>query len=324
MKRILFLYILLLGYVSHAIAQDIIPKPKTKAERKAERKKMTLEERIEDVVPLDVNLPKANVNLPGDNKISSVEDAKKFLNETIPNLSSDVKAKSKKAKKALAKAKAEVFDGKSFEKIAIDKRVFKRGSGSRLVYQEFYVLKTYQKPSPYHRTLTWFDDKNKKFVEALTRDTKTNVLLHGPFKEYRGETLVREGFYYLGAKHGRWLEYDKDFNLLNKEYYDKGFYKESEITFYDADSIKIKEITPKIYGKITGAYWKFYEDGTTAEEGHFDEGKKVGRWVEFYPGGNRRKKVTQYPKDIFDNSEPFVMQEYSADGKLIYDSTAPK
>lgn len=285
---------------------------------------MTLEERIEDAVPLDVNLPKANVNLPGDNKISSVEDAKKFFNETIPNLSSDVKSKSRKAKKALAKAKAEVFDGKSFEKIAIDKRIFKKGSGSRLVYQEFYVLKNYQKPNPYHRTLTWFDEKNKKFVEALTRDTKTNVLLHGPYKEYRGETLVKEGFYYLGAKHGRWLEYDKDFNLVNKEYYDKGFYKESEITFYGSDSSKIKEITPKIYGKVTGDYWKFYEDGTTAEEGHYDEGKKVGRWVEFYPGGNRRKKVTQHPKDIYDSSEPFVMQEYSADGKLIYDHTAPK
>jgi antitoxin component YwqK of YwqJK toxin-antitoxin module len=324
MKRILLLYIFLLGFSSYVCAQDIIPKPKTKAERKAERKKMTLEERIEDVVPLDVNLPKANVNLPGDNKISSVEDAKKFLNETIPNLSGDVKAKSKKAKKALAKAKAEVFDGKSFEKIAIDKRVFKRGSGSRLIYQEFYVLKNFQKPSTYHRTVSWFDEKNKKFVEALTRDIKTNSLLHGPFKEYRGETLMREGYYYLGAKHGRWLEYDKDFNLLNKEYYNKGFYEESEISYYGTDSSKIKEILPKIYGKISGAYWKFYEDGTTAEEGHYDEGKKVGRWVEFYPGGNRRKKVTQYPKDIFDNSEPFVMQEYSADGKLIYDSTAPK
>jgi antitoxin component YwqK of YwqJK toxin-antitoxin module len=324
MKRILFLYIILFGCSDLVSAQDIIPKPKTKAERKAERKKMSLEERIEDVVPLDVSLPKANVNLPGDDKISSVEDAKKFFNETIPNLSSDVKTKSKKAKKAIAKAKAEVFDGRNYEKIAIDKRILKKGSGSRLVYQEFYVLKNYQKPSPYHRTLTWFDEKNKKCVEALTRDTKTNVLLHGPYKEYRGETLVKEGFYYLGVKHGRWLEYDKDFNLLDKEYYKKGFYEESEITYYNTDSTKIKEILPKIYGKTTGEYWRFYEDGTTAEEGHYDEGKKVGRWVEFYPGGNRRKKVTQHPRDIFDKAEPFVMQEYSADGKLIYDSTAPK
>ena len=313
-----------MAFFGNAFAQGIIPKPKTKAEQKAERKKMTLEQRIEDVVPLDVNLPKANVKLPGDHKISSVEDAKKFMNETIPSLSNDVKAKSKKTKKALAKAKAEIFDGKSYEKISIAKRIYKKGSGSRLVYQEFYVLKNYQKPNAYHRTLTWFDEKNKKFVDALTRDTKTNVLLHGPYKEYRGDNLVKEGFYYLGAKHGRWMEYDKDFILLNKEYYNKGFSSESEISYYGPDSTKIKEVLPKTYGKVTGAYWKFYEDGTTAEEGHYDDGKKVGRWVEFYSGGNRRKKVTQYPKDVFDNSEPFVMQEYSADGKLTYDSTAPK
>jgi antitoxin component YwqK of YwqJK toxin-antitoxin module len=326
MKRILFLNIILIGFSLNLVAQDIIPRAKTKSEKKAERKKMTLEERIEDTVPIDVNLPKpkASVTLPGDNKISSVEDAKKFLNETIPSLSDDVKAKSKKAKKAIAKAKAEVFDGRSFEKIAIDKRIQKKGSGTRLVYQEFYVLKNYQKPNAYNRTLTWFDEKNKKFVEALTRDTKTNVLLHGPFKEYRGESLMREGFYYLGAKHGRWMEYDKDFNLLNKEYYDKGFYKESEISYYGSDSTKIKEIVPKTYGKTTGAYWKFFEDGTLAEEGHYDEGVKVGRWIEYYPGGNRRKKVSQFPKDMFDTAASFVMQEYSADGKLIYDNTAPK
>ena len=326
MKRILFIYILLAGFSSFVAAQDIIPKPKTKEERKAERKKMTLEERIEDVVPLDVTLPKpkGSINLPGDNKINSVEDAKKFLNETMPSLSSDVKSKSKKAKKAIEKAKLEVFDGRNFEKIAIDKRVYKRGSGSRLLYQEFYVLKQYHKPNPYHRVLTWYDEKNKKIVEALSRDTNTNSLLHGPFKEYKGESLAREGFYYLGAKHGRWLEYDKDFNLITKEVYYKGFYQESEISYYNTDSTKIKEVLPKIYGKTTGAYWRFYEDGTTAEEGHYDEGMKVGRWVEFYPGGNRRKKVTQYPKDIFDKSVPFVMQEYSMDGKLIFDSTSQK
>lgn len=307
-------------------AQDVIPKAKTKEQRKADRKKMTLEERIEDTVPLDVTLPKpkASVNLPGDNKISSVEDAKKFMNETIPSLSSEVRSKSKKAKKAIEKAKAEVFDGRNFEKIAIEKRIFKRGSGSRLLYQEFYVLKQHQKPSPYNRMLTWYDEKNKKFVEAITRDTKTNSLLHGPFKEFKGDLLVKEGYYYLGAKHGRWIEYDKDFNLLDKENFKKGFYSESQISYYGTDSSKIKEIIPVIYGKTTGEYWRFYEDGTLAEEGHYDDGKKVGRWVEFYEGGNRRKKVMQYPKDLFDTSEPKLLQEYSPDGKMTFDSSAMK
>jgi antitoxin component YwqK of YwqJK toxin-antitoxin module len=305
-------------------AQDVIPKAKTKEQRKAERKEMTLEKKIEDILPIDINLPKASVNLPGENKISSVEDAKKFMNETMPNLSADLRSKTKKAKKAIEKAKEDVFDGRNYEKIAIEKRIYKRGSGSRLVYQEFYVLKQHQKPNPYNRLLTWYDEKSKKFVEAITRDSKTNSLLHGPFKEYKGEKLMKEGFYYLGAKNGRWMEFDQDFNLLEKEYYIKGFYSESQISYYGSDSTKIKEIIPIIYGKTTGEFWRFYEDGTLAEEGHYDDGKKVGRWVVFYEGGNRRKKVTQYPKDAFDTTEPKLLQEYRPDGKMIYDSSALK
>ena len=319
MKRILLINFFLLTFGLQA--QDVIPKAKTKEQRKAERKEMTLEKKIEDILPIDINLPKVSVNLPGDNKISSVEEAKKFMNETMPNLSAEVRSKTKKA---IEKAKAQMFDGRNYEKIAIEKRIYKRGSGSRLVYQEFYVLKQHQKPNPYNRLLTWYDEKSKKFVEAITRDTKTNRLLHGPYKEYKGEKLMREGYYYLGAKNGRWVEYDQDFNLLDKEYFIKGFYSESQISYYDSDSTKIKEIIPIIYGKTTGEFWRFYEDGTLAEEGHYDDGKKVGRWVVYYEGGNRRKKVIQYPKDAFDTTEPKLLQEYRPDGKMIYDSNAVK
>jgi hypothetical protein len=324
MKKNLIICYFLLGCALNLVGQDVIPKAKTKAQQKADRKKMTLEQKIENTLPIDVTLPKASVKLPGDNNISSVEDAKKFMNETLPSMGSDLKAKSKKAKKALEKAKLEVFDGKSYEKIAIEKRIYKRGSGSRLQFQEFYILKVHQKPNPYHRTLFWYDEKNKKIVEAVSRDLKTNRLMHGPFKEYRGETLVTEGFYYLGAKNGRWVEYDKDFNLINKEKYVKGFYEESEISYYDADSSKIKEVIPKLYGKVTGNYWSFFEDGTLEFEGKYDDGIKIGKWVEYYPGGNRRKKETQYQNNIFEGIEPYTLREYDAGGKLIFEHTAKK
>jgi antitoxin component YwqK of YwqJK toxin-antitoxin module len=324
MKRFLIIYsfLSLISLCLHA--QDVVPKAKTKAQQKADRKKMSLEERIEDTLPVDVNLPKASVNLPGDNQISSVEDAKKFLSETLPSLSDNVKAKSKKARKAIEKAKLEIFDGKNYEKIAVEKRIFKRGSGSKLQYQEFFVLKQYQKPNPYLRTLFWYDEKTKKVVEALTRDTKTNRLLHGPFKEYRGETLIHEGFYFLGAKHGRWLEFDKDFNLINKEYYHKGFYENSEISYHDKDSTKIKEVIPKLYGKTTGNYFLFHEDGSLAMEGKYDDGKKIGKWVEYYEGGNRRKRETQHAGSFFDPATSYILREYDEKGKLIAENSAPK
>ncbi len=301
-------------------AQGVVPVAKTKAERKAERKKMTLEQKIEDVLPIDVSLPKANVNLPGGNKISSIADAKKFMNETVPNTASSAKLKGKKLKKALKKAKEEVFDGKYYEKIAIQKKIYKRGSGSRLQYIEFYVLKNHQKTSPYHRLITWQDHKTGKLVEAITRDPKTNSVLHGPYKEYRGENLISEGFYFLGVKHGRWVSYDKDFILVEKETYNKGFYAESEITYYDTDSSKINEITPILYGKQSGNYWKFFVDGTVAVEGNYDSGIKIGKWIEYYEGGNRRKKVTQYPGSIFDESESYVVVEYDPTGKITYEN----
>jgi hypothetical protein len=54
--------------MSTITAQDIIPKPKTKAERKAERKKMTLEQRIEDVLEHFIGLPYDNGFDLGDRK----------------------------------------------------------------------------------------------------------------------------------------------------------------------------------------------------------------------------------------------------------------
>jgi antitoxin component YwqK of YwqJK toxin-antitoxin module len=323
MKRILKICILFAISFQTAWAQDVvpnvIPRPKTKAERKAENKKKTLEQRVEDVLPVDIGTPKPAINLPGNNKISSVEDAKKFMNETLPSMANSVKAKSKKARKAIEKAKLDVFDGRNYEKIAIQKKTYKKGSGPRMIYQEFYVLKANKKPSYYSRTLFWYDLKTKKVVEALVRDTQTNILMHGPFKEYRGEGLVKEGYYYLGTKHGLWVEYDKDFNLVDKEYYNKGFYQESIISYYGSDSVKIKEVLPKLYGKTTGNYLKYYEDGTLEEEGRYDDSKKIGKWVEYYNGGNRRKKETQHPGSFFDTAEPFVLREYDAAGKLTYE-----
>lgn len=315
------LYLLIMGlFVATNVlhAQDVVPTAKTKAERKAENKKKSLKQKIEDTLPVQVDLPKApSLDLPGDNKISNVDDAKKFLNETLPNISGEAK---KKAKKLKGKLKKDGFNGRNYEKIAVQKKIVKRGSGTRLVYQEFYILKDNKPASMYNRTLWWYDIKNRKIVEAITRDTRTNILLHGPFKEYRGENLMSEGYYYMGAKHGRWTDYDKDFNLVNKEYYVKGYFADSEIKYFGTDSSKIAEVTSKSYGKTTGQYYKFYDDGTIAEEGKYDNSKKVGKWIEYHKGGNRRKKETQYPNDYYDEKEPFVLREYDEKGKMIFEA----
>jgi hypothetical protein len=300
-------------------AQDIIPKAKTRAERKAENKKKTLKQKIEDTLPVSVDLPSApSINLPGDKEVSSMSDAKKLISETR----TEAKKKAKLLKSKLPKKKS--FDGKNYEGLAVKKKVLKRGSNSRFVYQEFYVLKEPVPTSQYHRSFTWLNLKNNKLVEALTRDTKTNLLLHGPYLEIHGINTWSEGSYYKGLKHGRWLYYDKDFNLLNKEYYNKGFLADSRISYYDADSLKVKEVVPIVFGDSTGSYLKFYEDGTLAEEGKLDHGVRIGKWIEYYAGGNRRKKETQYPKDAFDLTKPYILREYDEKGKIVFEEPSYK
>lgn len=317
-------YPFLLFLLTTSIGFCQIPMAKTRAERKAERKTMTLEERIEDALPVDVSLPSASAKLPGSDNISSIEDAKKYFTETLPGYGADVKKKAKKKKEELKKLREKSFNGKEFENFKVEKQIYKRGSSSRMTYIEFYTLDQKAEPSPYHRILTWYDTKRKRITDAIARDRSTNLLLHGPYKEYRGENLVKEGFYYLGQKHGRWVSYDKDFILLDKETYHKGYLEESIISYYDTDSTKIKEIIPVLYGEKTGEYLLYHKEGTLATEGFLEDGVRIGKWVEYYPTGNRRKKEWQYGATAYDKVEPTLLREYDESGRLIYEHDTVK
>lgn len=293
--RILLLALIILPFGSYS--QDVVPKAKTKEQRKAERKQMSLEEKIESTLPVEIS------------GTPSLDEARKAVGQVIPTK----KGKEKKRTFALKEKKKEVktFDGKSYKGIAVEKRIINRRSS----YQEFYVLKEFQTPPPYHRAFAWYDEKNHRISEVLQRDPKTNSLLHGPYREYRGEDLIKEGYYYLGVKDGRWMQYDKNFILLEKETFKEGFYDESQINYYDDN--KIKEVIPIRFGKISGTYLRYHPDGSLAEEGKYENGKKIGKWIEFYPGGTKRKKEIQHPASFYDEGEPFVVVEYDEKGKAV-------
>ena len=337
-----------------------VPRPKTKAEKKAARKNMTFEQKVEDALHTNVTMPKARVKLPTGQTISSVEDAKKiynkfssvdsvkggltkfydankkyanstiksdadkFKNSTLPDLGLKVSEKAKKLKKSLKKDPNK-FDGRKFEGLAVVHEYIRQGSGSRSTYIDFYTLnEPNMKPSPYLRDVFWYDMKGNRITNALARDEKTNKIMHGPYKKYVGENLVEEGFYFVGAKHGRWERYDKNFNLTDKELWDKGFLAESSLSYYDEAQTKIKEVVPRLYNKVSGDYFLFNESGTLAQQGKMDDSVKVGVWIEYFPSGNRRKKETQYGKDCYDGTEPFVLREYDEKGKIIYESKEGK
>ncbi len=302
---------------TQAQTPQAVPQAKKKGDKGY--KKETIQEKL-DRLPVGITTPKASASLPGGNDISSVDDAKKFATETLPDLGLKIKKTFKDVKKEIKGMKRE-FNGRDYEGIKVSKQLIRQGSGNNLTFLEFYTLKEFSQPSAYNRHLFWYDRKANRIVEGVGRDRASNDLMHGPYKKYLGDLVVEEGWYYLGSKDGRWEVYDKNYNLLNKEYYERGFFKDSEVSFYDENKAKVKEVKPKNYGKVTGEYLFFNESGTLAEHGMMDDSVKVGKWVEYYPTGNRRKKETQFGKDCYETSfESYITYEYDEKGKITFES----
>ncbi|MES2796315.1 MAG: hypothetical protein V4683_10130 [Bacteroidota bacterium] len=248
------------------------------------------------------------------------EKVDKFKSETLPDLGL-------KVKQAKATAKEFLKNKNEYEGLKMEKRIATFGNGNRQTTEEFYVLKDDAEISMYFREIRWYDYQMQRTSTNQVKDLSEVAILHGPYKRYVAEELVEEGFYYLGTKHGRWerygKEFDNDYVLLEKQYYIKGNPAQSEITYHDIEKTKIKEITPKQYGKITGNYFAYYPTGNIQTEGQFDDGVKTGKWIEYYEFGSagKRKKETMYPKDKYETGfETFVIREYDNKAKLIYEN----
>ena len=135
-----------------------------------------------------------------------------------------------------------------------------------------------------------------------------------------GETILEEGIFFKGARHGRWMRYTREGLLDDKEKYYKGWPKESMISYYDTDRKKVKELIPVEYGEREGNYFMFHENGLLAVQGEYRFNHRVGDWVENYPNG-KRKKLISYGKDPFDKDyKPFIRKEWDENGKEVYSS----
>lgn len=120
-------------------------------------------------------------------------------------------------------------------------------------------------------------------------------------------------------KHGRWVSYDKDNILTDKEKYYKGWPKESMVSYYGTEREKMKEIVPIEYGEKEGNYFYFHKNGKVAVKGEFKWDHRVGDWIEYYASG-RRKKIIRYSKDPFeDNYRPYIWKEWTPRGQLVYE-----
>ena len=118
------------------------------------------------------------------------------------------------------------------------------------------------------------------------------------------------------------IEVDDQVFLSKVKYY-KGQPVDSEISYFDEERTKIKEIIPILYGKKEGAYHKFFKNGWHAETGFYSNDKKVGLWTEHYPTGrltSLKKQEVKYPDDPYDLlSKPILQRAWDKSGKIIFD-----
>jgi antitoxin component YwqK of YwqJK toxin-antitoxin module len=214
------------------------------------------------------------------------------------------------------KPKKKVYYG-----IKTKKRYTRKGQGDKSTVELFYVLKVHEAPPPYVKDIYWYDFKRREIRKTEKFDPKNGVLLHGPYKKMLGLVLLEEGIYYKGARHGRWMKYNREGLLDDKEKYYKGWPKESMVSYYDQERKKVKELIPVEYGEREGNYFMFHDNGLLAVQGEYRFNYRVGDWIENYPNG-KRKKLISYGKDPFDKDyKPFIRKEWDENGKEVYSST---
>lgn len=210
---------------------------------------------------------------------------------------------------------------KTYYGIKTRKSYTRKGFGDKTIIELFYVLKKPDKPTAFVRDIYWYDFTRREIRRTGNFDPSKGVLVHGPYKKMQGTVVLEEGIFYKGAKHGRWMKYDRQNILDDKEKYYKGWPKESLVTYYDAvEHKKVKEMIPIEIDEREGFYFLFHDNGIIAVTGEYRWGEKVGDWIENYPNG-KRKKIVSYPKEPFEKEiKPFVRKEWDEKGKEIFSS----
>ncbi len=246
-----------------------------------------------------------------------LESAKNIKNESQA-IWEDV---SLKASMTARRLKKKTIPKDEFEGTKTERRVGTYGTGGRATIEEFSVVKYIEDEavSPYVQEIWWYDPDQSRIVNTPLKENQKAQICHGPYRKIINQQLMEEGNFFMGAKDGRWETYDSEGMLLTKNYFDRGFPSGSEISYFDAAKIKIKEVIPYVYGKSTGQYLLFYPSGNLAIEGKLDDGVRIGRWREFYEfgAGGRLKKELRYGKDKFEDIEPIIVQARDEKGKII-------
>ncbi|MBC7451115.1 MAG: hypothetical protein H7259_06465 [Cytophagales bacterium] len=219
-------------------------------------------------------------------------------------------------KKKVPKIKKKVFYG-----FKCKKGFIRTISGNNVTIESFYFLKVWKDPNPMIPDLyVWDISKNKILkVSKIEAEKKLQYrVLNGPYSKEVNGNVIATGSFYVGTMHARWALYNKEFILLDKTTYYKGWPREAKMSYYDGEHKKIKEVMPYEYGKLQGDYYLFDEKGMVITKGQYENAIKVGLWVDFFPNSVNRKREIKYPSDPYDKeTQPIVQKEWDEKGRVI-------
>ena len=191
--------------------------------------------------------------------------------------------------------------------------------------QEYLELFHYTDASwngnPYIRDTYWFDTK-ERVIRTQGYTKEQGFLLHGPYQRMVNGTVVEQGDFYFGTKHQTWLTFDGNNVLQDKAHFDRGWPKESRITYFSGSEKAIEKLIPIQYGLEEGNFYHFYENQQVAVMGEYRFGQKVGLWTEYWNTNQKqvlRKREIQYQENPYTkNFRPYIRAEWDKEGKLIY------
>ena len=269
--------------------------------------------------------PDADALLAGvsDTLTTSSDTAAAPVNKRIALTKEQAKAArdKEKAKQRKPKKNKNIFLGQP-----IKKGFAKSGpKGKKQKIEIFYYLKTFQQPNPYAPGRYYYDSRKHRIYKATAElDPKTDLVLHGPYKMMQGGKVIETGYFAYGTRHLRWEQLTPDNVLRDKVHYEMGFPRDAAITYYDADHKAMKEVVPYVNGELEGDYVRYFETGKREWEGQFENGKRVGEWINYWGFRNlkdRRHYVYAYGESGYEPevAEPELILEYNRNGVLIYD-----
>jgi len=195
-------------------------------------------------------------------------------------------------------------------------------AGGRTVIEDFYILPDPVDVDPYVLAIYRHDLDRERVTATRPRGNKATRVLHGPYKKLIADKVVEEGMYFYGTRHQRWVKLDRQNKLLSKQHYHKGWYRDSDIEYFDGDAQKeIKSVMPIQYGKKEGTFIQFHTSGQIAVRGQYQYDKRVGIWEEFYDvkGAYIVKREIQFAPDAFQKDfKPYIRKEFDQYGEEIY------